>query len=228
MITRRSLFILPTTCLILAGLLVGFAISQKGQKGPVNSAAASSPPGQRVLTALTFEPRGAPAETAAPTTAEPLADVPKTSPPPTKQSSKTVVTPKAAPKTAAPTPAKATCSGNFTTQFICLLNEYRSSKGLNKLSYSSAMTNVATNYSAWMNKTGTFSHTGENGSRFTDRCSAAGIKCYGENLAQGFRSPQNLLDMWKASASHNANMLRNGYTAVGLGISGSYATALFQ
>lgn len=223
MINRHSLYLLPTACLIVAALIVGFATS-KQPRVQVNSAVASAPAGRvPIISSTPLEPRGPMAEVNTPAPETKPTSV--TQAPPAKQPA-----PKTQPKpqTKTTTAPKPSCSGSFTTQFICLLNDYRASKGLNRLAYSSAMAEVAANYSAWMNQTGIFSHTGENGTRFTDRCAAAGIKCYGENLAKGAKSPQNLLDMWKASPSHNANMLRQGYTAVGLGLSGSYATMLFQ
>lgn len=126
-----------------------------------------------------------------------------------------------------PKPATPTCGGAFTQQFLCLLNQYRASKGLRSLSYSSSLASVALGHSQWMNKTGTFSHTGVNGSRLADRCHAAGITCRGENLAKDARSAQHLLDLWRASASHNANLLGN-YATMGLGASGSYITLLLN
>jgi uncharacterized protein YkwD len=148
--------------------------------------------------------------------------------------------PKAAPKITAqakvivapaPKPATVTApsctAGAFVNQFLCLLNEYRASKKLGKLSGNSALSNVALGHSEWMNSTETFSHTGINGTRLGDRCKAAGITCRAENLAFKAGSAQNLLDMWKASPSHNANLL-GGYSTAGLGISGSYITLLMN
>jgi uncharacterized protein YkwD len=142
----------------------------------------------------------------------------------------------AAPAKAAPTPAPApapavaqpaSCGGGFTQQFFCLLNQYRASKGLGKISQSAGLAGVAITYSQWMNSTSTFSHVGPNGERLSDRCAAAGITCRAENLAKGATSAQNLLDMWKASASHNAILL-GGYSVGGLGTSGMYTTLLMN
>jgi uncharacterized protein YkwD len=232
MIGKRSLLILPLSCLILAALIIGLAVSMQPKVSASETIVPHiTPAGQRVIATLPFLPRGPEPETTEIT--PPTETAPTPAPPVVKPTTpvKKVATSQSTPKTVAPktaAPTTPSCSGGFTTQFVCLLNQYRSSKGLSKLSYNSSLASVALTYSTWMNQTGTFSHTGENGTRFTDRCAAAGVKCYGENLAQGARSAQNLLDMWKASASHNANLLRDGYTAIGLGTSGSYTTALFQ
>lgn len=130
----------------------------------------------------------------------------------------------------APQPAPATpvaCNGSYTQEFLCLLNQYRASKGKGKLSYSSSLASVAKTHSSWMLTTGTFSHTGVDGSRFFNRCEAAGVVCRAENLALQVGSAQNLLNMWKDSSGHNANLL-GPYTTIGLGISGDYTTALFN
>ncbi len=130
----------------------------------------------------------------------------------------------AAKPTPPPTPS---CGGSFSQQFYCLLNQYRASKNLGSISPNSGLAGVAMAHSQWMSSTGTFSHTGLNGSRMGDRCSAAGITCRGENLALGAKSAQNLLDMWKASPAHNRILLEN-FSIGGLGISGSYVTFLLN
>jgi uncharacterized protein YkwD len=129
-----------------------------------------------------------------------------------------------------PTPAPTTqacASGSFSEQFLCLLNAYRQSQGKGQLAGSNSLSQVAFDHSAWMAATGTFSHTGPNGDRLGDRCGLAGIACRAENLAHNAKSAQHLLDMWTASPSHNKNLLGN-YTAVGMGISGSYITLLLN
>ncbi|MCC7356184.1 MAG: CAP domain-containing protein [Candidatus Doudnabacteria bacterium] len=119
------------------------------------------------------------------------------------------------------------CGGNFTQEFLCLLNEYRVSKGIARLSYANDLANVAQDYSDWMSASTTFSHIDTNGNNFVGRCSVAGITCYAENLAIGFTSASNLLNMWQVSPSHDENLLRN-LSSVGLGIKNGYATLLMR
>lgn len=169
----------------------------------------------------TQQPAPAPAAQPAPKSSPKVASKPASSQP-RIQSSNTTITP--TPRLA---PAAPSCSGGFATEFICLLNQYRSSKGLGSLSYSSSISAVALAHSIWMNTTGTFSHVDANGGRMVDRCAAAGTVCRAENLAKGATSPQQLLDMWKASSGHNANLL-GPYKVIGIGISGVYITADFN
>ncbi len=161
-------------------------------------------------------------ETKTEPTPAPAVPAPATTPKPTPKQNK-VTTQSTTTTPAAPTK----CGGTFTQEFMCLLNEYRASAGKTKLSYNSGLASVSLSYSTVMSETNTFSHIDANGDRFSQRCAAAGITCAGENLAEGFTSAQNLLDMWKASGSHNENLLR-GFTTAGLGIKDGYATLLFK
>lgn len=147
-----------------------------------------------------------------------------------KAPAKTTAAPKTAIKSVTPAAATklgvpATCSGSYTTQFVCLLNKYRASKGLSALTYNSGLANVALKHSQWMQSTGIFSHEETDGSHLLQRCQRAGIICRGENLAKGASGPQNLLDLWIASPSHNAILLGH-YSTIGLGIAGPYVTML--
>lgn len=125
-----------------------------------------------------------------------------------------------------PTPLPS-CAGNLSQKFLCLLNEYRVKKGLGKVTLNNSLSQVALGHSTWMNETGTFSHTGVNGSRLTDRCAAAGIRCLAENLAEGIYSADELLSSWSANPSHNKNLL-GPYTTIGFGVSGEYVTLLLN
>lgn len=126
-----------------------------------------------------------------------------------------------------PKPQPPTCSGNLTQKFLCLLNDYRVKKGLNKVALNTSLSQVALDHSTWMNETGTFSHTGVDGSRLTERCTAAGIRCLAENLAEGIYTADELLSSWSANPSHNKNLL-GPYTTIGIGISGAYVTLLLN
>lgn len=122
-----------------------------------------------------------------------------------------------------------TCNYNSTSQqFLCLLNNYRVANNKPALSLGGTLNNVALGHSQWMNTNNKLSHTGENGSSFSQRCANAGTSCSAETvgIVPG-PSAQNLLNAWKNSSAHNSILLGN-YTYVGLGVSGDYATALFR
>jgi uncharacterized protein YkwD len=74
---------------------------------------------------------------------------------------------------------------------------------------------------------GYFDHTSPNGDTFVDRILDAGyVKrndgwTLGENLAWGtgdLSTPRGVMDAWMNSAGHKANIVKKGYTEVGIGI----------
>lgn len=114
------------------------------------------------------------------------------------------------------------------TELFDLINGYRQDNGLPKLTFDSLLNSAAAGHSKWMESTGNFSHTGENGSSPWDRCSAAGTNCSDEILFQGSSGPSGALDSWKNSPPHNAVMLGNNFSAMGIGIAGNYYTVDFR
>lgn len=124
-------------------------------------------------------------------------------------------------------PTIPSCSGNLSQEFMCLLNNYRATKGLGKVSLNNSLSEVAVKHSAWMDTTGIFSHTGIDGSRLNERCAAAGIRCLAENLAEEIYTAGELLSAWSANPSHDKNLL-GPYHTFGLGLSGSYVTLLLN
>ena len=133
-------------------------------------------------------------------------------------------------KAETPTSSKITkgvCSGSLETEFSCVLNDYRRSKGLGPLTIDSNLTKVAEKHSAWMETVGILRHEGPNGERFFDRCASVGIVCWRENLAKNVLTAQSLLTMWQKSQGHRENLLGNN-VALGLGVSGLYVTLLIR
>lgn len=109
-----------------------------------------------------------------------------------------------------------------------LINEYRVENGLSELESNSAMALAARTHSEWMQNTETFSHTGEDGSSYDDRCLTAGTVCYGEIIATSSNPGAEIfVDLWKNSPPHDALMLTADFTMVGVGISQGYATVDF-
>lgn len=120
-----------------------------------------------------------------------------------------------------------TCNtGSFDNQFLCILNEYRKQNGKSVLLYNTKLNTVALNHSTWMDTNNEFSHTGDGGSSFSERCNNSGATCDAENLAFGAKTAQQLFNMWKDSPAHNKNMLGD-HTELGIGIEGSYITVVF-
>ncbi|HEX9502814.1 MAG TPA: CAP domain-containing protein [Patescibacteria group bacterium] len=151
---------------------------------------------------------------------------------PAKTIKRKVVTPPSVPPkptpVTVPSPSLISCNtGDLSTQFLCLMNNYRLSNGLNALSYDSALTAVASEHSTWMNATATLSHIGENGSKFYQRCQAGLTTCDAENVARGYTTAPKLFEAWRVSPDHNANIL-GSHTKMGLSLVGSYATNIFR
>lgn len=107
-------------------------------------------------------------------------------------------------------------------QVFALTNQYRQQAGCKALIRNSYAEKAAQGHADWMNSTGTFSHTGANGSSFVDRMKAAGYPSPGgENIAQGQRDAQAVMTAWMNSPGHRANILNCKFTRIGLGLAGT-------
>jgi uncharacterized protein YkwD len=105
-----------------------------------------------------------------------------------------------------------------------LINDYRTASGLNALAFEPTLTYVAKLRSSDLMDRNYFSHYTPEGKTVFNLFAENGVSYTigGENLAQampaGIGTPEAFLDAWKNSASHNANMLRNGYNFIGVGM----------
>ncbi len=109
-----------------------------------------------------------------------------------------------------------------------LINNYRQSNGLTKLSLDPLISRAAANHSNWMSSTGIFSHTGENRSLPWNRCAVVGTTCSGEIIYTGSSGPNGAFNGWKNSPPHNTIMLESDFNTFGIGIAGNYYTADFR
>jgi uncharacterized protein YkwD len=108
--------------------------------------------------------------------------------------------------------------------FVTLINNYRAMNGRGPLKHCVTLDRAAQGHSEDMRDKNYFSHTGQNGSSFTDRsCDACyGPSCplqtaMGENIAAGNSSASGTFNQWKNSPGHNANMLSTNYSVMGIG-----------
>lgn len=137
-----------------------------------------------------------------------------------------------APKPAAPAPAPAT--GNvsaYVQQVIDLTNAQRSKNGLPALKHDTQLSGVAQKKSVDMAQNNYFSHTSPTyGSPF-DMMRDMGVsyKSAGENIAQGQRTPQEVVTAWMNSEGHRKNILSANFTHIGVGYekSGNHWTQMF-
>ncbi|MDL5156814.1 CAP domain-containing protein [Actinomycetospora termitidis] len=124
----------------------------------------------------------------------------------------------AAPAPTAVTPTQAA----QLTQVVALTNQYRQQAGCRPLTRDARAEKSAQAHADWMNTTGTFSHTGVNGSSFVDRMKAAGYPSPGgENIAQGQRDAAAVMTAWMNSPGHRANILNCRFTTIGVGLAGT-------
>jgi uncharacterized protein YkwD len=93
-----------------------------------------------------------------------------------------------------------------------LISQYRASYGLGPVTVEERLNRAAEHQARVVAATGILSH-GE----FTSRMAAYGIRGYrAENLAAGSERLEEVIARWKASPSHNQNMLLPQVARVGL------------
>jgi uncharacterized YkwD family protein len=158
------------------------------------------------------------AQTPAPAPAAPAPTAPAPAPAP------------AAPKPAAPAPATGDVA-QFVQQVIDLTNAQRSKNGLPALKADSQLNGVAQKKSVDMAQNNYFSHTSPTyGSPF-DMMRDFGVtyRSAGENIAQGQRTPQEVVTAWMNSEGHRKNILSANFTHIGVGYekSGNHWTQMF-
>ncbi|TVR91152.1 MAG: CAP domain-containing protein [Trueperaceae bacterium] len=84
-------------------------------------------------------------------------------------------------------------------------------------------------HSADMHEHGFMGHMGSDGSSVSQRVEREGYawSALGENVAWGYASPDAVMDGWLSSPGHCANIMRLGFTEVGLGLVGTHWTQVF-
>ncbi|GGU86201.1 hypothetical protein GCM10010260_19040 [Streptomyces filipinensis] len=143
-------------------------------------------------------------------------------------------TPKAAPSTPKATPstpkATATASG-VVARIVQLVNAERAKAGCQALTLNPALTKAAQAHSADMAAHQNMSHTGSDGSSPGDRITGAGYNwsAYGENVAYGYATADEVMAGWMSSPGHRANILNCSFQEIGVGLAqpGSYWTQDF-
>ena len=119
----------------------------------------------------------------------------------------------------------------FEQEVIRLINEIRKENGLNELRYDWQLSRVARIKSQDMKDNRYFSHTSPTyGSPFQMiRDFGISYRTAGENIAQGYATPQAVVNAWMNSAGHRANILNSTFTTIGVGYvaSGNYWTQMF-
>jgi Cysteine-rich secretory protein family len=110
---------------------------------------------------------------------------------------------------------------------VALTNAFRKQHALSELKPNAALTAAARAFAAYLGKTGKFAHEAD-GREPQQRAEAQGYhSCLiAENLAlnldsRGFvatKLAQDVIEGWKASPGHRANLLQKGVTEIGVGV----------
>jgi uncharacterized protein YkwD len=128
---------------------------------------------------------------------------------------------------ASPTPARPpsaaasprTTSSSFASQVIQLVNRQRAAAGCVALRTDSRLNQAALSHSVDMAVRDYFAHDTPEGVTFVARDRAAGYRQPGgENIAEGQRSPNEVMTAWMNSPGHRANILNCQFRAIGVGV----------
>ncbi|KIC51878.1 CAP domain-containing protein [Tateyamaria sp. ANG-S1] len=122
-------------------------------------------------------------------------------------------------------------ANQFEREMLDLINEERTSRGIDPLTLELRLNDASEDHSSWMETTGAFSHTGEGGSSAGDRMEDAGFVfsgnwTWGENIAyQSERGAPGISDDVRDlhtslmnSPGHRANILNPDFDHIGIGL----------
>lgn len=100
-----------------------------------------------------------------------------------------------------------------------LLNEHRMNEGVDPLEYDTQLESAIQGHCLHMSQHTFFDHEAEEEGVVLpwDRAKLCGTSANGENIAQGQRSPADVMEAWTESPGHNENMLNPRFTRVGIG-----------
>ena len=104
-------------------------------------------------------------------------------------------------------------------EMLSLVNGIRADRGIAPLRLNTELNNAAFDHSYDMARNNYFSHTGLDGSTFSQRAVAAGYtgSPRGENIAAGYSSVVNTFNQWLNSPGHLNNMLNSNANEMGIG-----------
>jgi hypothetical protein len=115
--------------------------------------------------------------------------------------------------------SQATQASKYDDELLRLTNLERKKVGVAPLTLSRKLGKAAQNHAKDMANNNYFSHTGLNGSRFSERIKATGYdySAVAENISAGRSTAENTIKGWMKSDGHRKNMLNATYTEIGFG-----------
>jgi uncharacterized protein YkwD len=110
-------------------------------------------------------------------------------------------------------------ASDYAARLMYAVNAYRAEKGLPALLPSPALATLAAEHSTDMASRKRPSHDG-----FAQRFERTGAELCVENVAQGFRIPEQVITGWRHVATHHRNLLEPRVRYLGLANTGLYVT----
>ena len=97
---------------------------------------------------------------------------------------------------------------------------FAAARGLPPLRRDTRLDRSAALFSRYMGEANFFEHVGPDGVQPGQRMETQGYdwSWWGENIAWGYRSPQDVVEGWMASPGHRANILNPKFADLGVGI----------
>lgn len=113
-------------------------------------------------------------------------------------------------------PAKAAQTNDYAEEMLRLVNEARARAGVAPLRLSQELMEAAAIRAEEI--VINFAHTRPNGQKFHSLIPNGYYTC-GENIAQGYPTPEETFNQWMNSPGHRANILKADYDELGVGYS---------
>jgi uncharacterized protein YkwD len=126
--------------------------------------------------------------------------------------------PSAGPAPAPPPPTQAEL--DWADEILDLVNQVRQDEGVGLLVFDAAAAEAAYGHAYDMEVRNFFDHVNPTGEWPADRLRRAGatFQGAGENIAQGYDTPQDVMDAWMASPGHRENIVRPEFGRLGVGV----------
>jgi uncharacterized protein YkwD len=120
----------------------------------------------------------------------------------------------------APEPAGAPAASGAVAAVLALVNQERAAAGCPAVTLNDKLGKAAQDHSADMAAHSNMSHTGSDGSDPGQRITRTGYtwRTYGENVAYGYSTPEQVMQGWMNSPGHRENILNCSFKEIGIGL----------
>ncbi|MFD3696232.1 sigma-70 family RNA polymerase sigma factor [Streptomyces sp. NPDC058646] len=211
---------------VLAACVAGGGLVYLGTLPEAGRSEAGGAPATPLAALSATEPAALPSESASPSPSAPPS--PSASPSASASPSPSTASPSpsaspsrsSSPTPRASAPAPAPAPQGAAGQVVALVNSERAAAGCGPLQEDPQLRTAAQGHSDDMAARDFFSHTSPDGSDPGKRTTAVGYRwsTYGENIAKGQQTPQQVMDSWMKSPGHRANILNCSFKDIGVGI----------